>query len=63
MASKTSYKKGGSGHKDSATKNTFNPPNKGSAEHGSQTQQPEEQLVNKRSGQFGEQGNPPLMKK
>jgi hypothetical protein len=62
MPSKASYKKRG-GQKVSADKNTFNPPGRRGSQAGTQTHQPEEQLANKRTGQFGESGNPPLMKK
>jgi hypothetical protein len=59
MPSKAKYKKSG-GDKDFADKNTMNPPSKGG---GTQTEETEEHHVNKRVGQFGETGQPPLMKK
>jgi hypothetical protein len=49
--------------KDSATKNTFNPPTGGAPASGSQTREPEEQDLKRRAGQYGGSGNPPIMKK
>ena len=62
MPSKASYKKKG-GNKDSATKNTFNPPQSNVPKRGSQTREPEEQDAERQVGQFGEAGKPPLIKK
>ena len=62
VPSKAKYKKSGGG-KDFADKNTMNPPSHGGGAHGTQTEEPEEHHVNKRIGQFGETGQPPLMKK
>ena len=49
--------------KDSATKNTFNPPTPGAHGVGTQTHEPEEQDLKRRAGQFSGTGNPPIMKK
>ncbi len=57
---KASHKTKG-GDKDSAVKNTFNPPAGGG--HESQTPGPQERDPEHRQGQFGDAGNPPLMKK
>ena len=62
MSSKAKYKKSG-GDKDFADKITFNPPSKGGGKRSSQTEQPEEHVVEQRAGQFGGKGQPPLMKK
>jgi hypothetical protein len=62
MPSKASSKKKG-GNKDAATKNTFNPPLPSDSKRASQTREPEEQAVERQVGQFGEAGQPPLMKK
>jgi hypothetical protein len=56
--------------RDSAAKNTFNPPEAGEEKPGggsqpdrSQTRGPFEQDPKRRIGQFGGAGEPPLMKK
>lgn len=62
--SKASHKRTG-GDKDSAAKNTFNPPT-GSGDvrvPGSQTPGPQERDPKRRRGQFSETGNAPLIKK
>jgi hypothetical protein len=51
------------GDKDSATKNTFNPPSGGRKKRGSQTDEPFEQDRKRRVGQFGGAGEPPITKK
>ena len=62
MPSKASYKSKG-GKKDSAAKNTFNPP-AGSGPAGDQVLDAnQERSPNNEHGQFGEAGNAPLMKK
>jgi hypothetical protein len=48
-------------HKDSATKNTFNPPTKGGP-RGSQTDEPFAQDPKGRRGQFGGEGEPHMIK-
>jgi len=48
-------------HKDSATKNTFNPPTKGGP-HESQTLEPFAQDPKGRRGQFGGAGEPHMIK-
>ena len=62
MPSKAKYKKSG-GDKDFATKNTMNPPTPGGTELPGQTREPEQQQTKQRVGQFGGEGEPPLMKK
>ncbi len=63
MPNKASYKSKG-GKKDSAAKNTFNPPTSGGGKQvASQTGNPEEQSPAREFGQFGGEGEPPLMKK
>ena len=59
-AKNASYKSKG-GKKDSAEKSTLNPPAKGGT--GSQTNEPYEQDAERRIGQFGGQGEPPIMNK
>ena len=58
---KASYKSKG-GDKDSAVKNTFNPPGP-AGQHGDQQRNPEQQEPGRPIGQFGGAGEPPLMKK
>jgi hypothetical protein len=63
MAGKAKHKSGGGTHKDSATKHTMNPIGQGDQPPGEQTREPEEQDPKRRIGQFGDAGNPPIMKK
>jgi hypothetical protein len=51
------------GSKDSAAKNTFNPPELAGPKHGSREPDLAEQNAKRRVGQFSEAGNPPLQKK
>ena len=62
MPSKAKHKVSG-GDKDFATKNTMNPPTPGGGERGNQTREPQEQDTSQRVGQYGGEGEPPLMKK
>ena len=62
MPNKASYKSKG-GDKDSATKNTFNPPAGEGPKHDVESKGPEEQDAKRRIGQFGGAGEPPIMKK
>jgi len=62
MPNKASYKSRG-GDKDSATKNTFNPPSGQGPQHDAEAKGSEEQDVKHRTGQFGGAGEPPIMKK
>ena len=50
------------GKKDFAQKNTLNPPTGGNQSPGG-TRQPEEQDPERQIGQFGDKGNPPIMKR
>jgi hypothetical protein len=61
-STKASYKSKG-GNKDSATKNTFNPPAKGGPAPDVESKGPQEQDPKRRIGQFGGAGEPPIMKK
>jgi hypothetical protein len=51
------------GDKDSAVKNTFNPPAVQGSGKDTQTREPEEQDANREVGQFTGKGKPSLMKK
>jgi hypothetical protein len=51
------------GVKNSADKNTFNPPTRGGSPPDTDAKGPEEQDPKRRIGQFGGAGEPPLMKK
>lgn len=51
------------GSKDSASKNTFNPPADSSKQTKSQTNGQWEQDAKRRTGQFSSAGEPPLQKK
>ncbi len=63
MPQKASYKSKG-GDEDPAAKNTMNPPGApGGKRRRSQTPGPSEQDPKRRTGQFGGEGEPPLMKK
>ena len=62
MPDKASYKSRG-GKKDSATKNTFNPPTGGGRRPDVDAKGPEEQDPKRRIGQYGGAGEPPIMKK
>ncbi len=62
MPNKASYKSKG-GDKDSATKNTFNPPAGEGPKHDVESKRPKEQDAKRRIGQFGGAGEPPIMKK
>ena len=62
MPNKASYKSKG-GTKDSATKNTFNPPAGRGPKRDPEAKGPEEQDAKRRIGQFGGAGEPPIMKK
>ena len=62
MPSKSRYKTKG-GDKDFADKITFNPPSKSGKRRRSQTREPSEQNRERQIGQFGGQGEPPLVKK
>jgi hypothetical protein len=63
MPSKATHKTKG-GKKDSAAKNTLNPRGSGKGKQpASQTGEPFEQDAERRIGQFGGAGEPPLMKK
>lgn len=62
MPNKASYKSRG-GKKNSAVKNTFNPPSSGGTPPDVEAKGPEEQDAKRRIGQFGGAGEPPLMKK
>jgi hypothetical protein len=62
MPNKASYKSRG-GDKDSATKNTFNPPSGAGPKPDTRAKGPEEQDVKRRIGQFGGAGEPPVVKK
>ena len=63
MPSKASHKSKG-GDKDSAAKNTFNPPTTGGGKQpGAQTGEPFEQDARREFGQFGGAGEPPIQKK
>jgi hypothetical protein len=64
MPRKGSSPKSRGGKKDSAAKNTFNPPAAGGRKkRGSQTAEPSEQDTKRRIGQFSGAGEPPLTKK
>ena len=62
MPSNAQHKSRG-GKKDSATKNTFNPPIPGGNQPGSQTDQPNGQDTKNRDSQGGGMGEPHLIKK
>ena len=62
MPSNAKAKKTG-GNKDAATKHAMNPPAQGGKQPGNQTHEPEELDPERQFGQFGETGQPPLMKK
>ena len=62
MPDKASYKSKG-GKKDSAVKNTFNPPTQGGQPPDTDAHKPEEQDQKRRIGQFTGAGEPPLQKK
>ena len=62
MPQRASHKTRG-GDKNSADKNTMNPPSRGGGRRRSQTPGPSEQDPKRRVGQFGGEGEPPLMKK
>lgn len=62
MPDKAGYKSHG-GDKDSASKNTFNPPGHGEHAPGSDVPGTEEQDPKRRIGQFGGAGQPPIQKK
>jgi hypothetical protein len=62
MPDKAKYKSRG-GNKDSAVKNTFNPPSGGGHKPDVKSKGPEEQDVKRRIGQFGGAGEPPVIKK
>ena len=63
MPSKASHKSKG-GDKNSAAKNTFNPPTSGGGKKpSSQTGEPFEQDARREFGQFGGAGEPNLIKK
>ena len=62
MPDKAKYKSRG-GNKDSAVKNTFNPPSGGGQKPDVEEKGPEEQDVKRRIGQFSGAGTPPLIKK
>ena len=51
------------GDKDSAEKHTMNPPAHGGNQSPNQTREPEEMDPERQFGQFGDAGQPPLMKK
>jgi hypothetical protein len=61
-SSKASYKSKG-GNKDSATKNTFNPPAGGGPQYDIENKGTQEQDAKRRIGQFGGAGEPPITKK
>lgn len=62
MPNKASYKSRG-GKKDSATKNTMNPPTGGGQKPDIESKGTEEQDPKRRIGQYGGAGEPPIMKK
>jgi len=62
MPDKARYKSKG-GDKDSAVKNTFNPPAGRGPEPDVKAKGPEEQDPKRRIGQFGGAGEPPIIKK
>ena len=62
MPSNAQHKSRG-GDKDSATKNTFNPPIPGGNKPGSQTDEPFGQDTKKRDSQGGGAGEPHMIKK
>ena len=62
MPSNASHKSKG-GDKNSAAKNTFNPPRSGGKKPSSQTGEPFEQDARREFGQFGGAGEPNLIKK